>query len=68
MAESIIGLLKTEVIERQSWPNLEAVGMATLNWRRWHNHNRLLKPIGYLPTAEAEPAYYRQSSDMATAA
>lgn len=56
MAESIIGLFKTEVIERQSWPNLESVEMATLNWQHWYNHKRLLGPIGYLPPAEAEAA------------
>lgn len=68
MAESIIGLFKTEVIERQSWPNLEAVELATLNWQHWYNHKRLLGPIGYLPPAEAEAAYYQQSSEMAKAA
>ena len=49
MAESIIGLFKAEVIERQSWPNLEAVEMATLNGQHWYNHKRLLGPIGYVP-------------------
>lgn len=68
MAESIIGLFKTEVIERQSWPNLEAVEMATLNWQHWYNHKRLLEPIGYRPPAEAEAAYYQQPSEMAKAA
>ncbi|SDD46120.1 Integrase core domain-containing protein [Aquimonas voraii] len=33
MVESIIGLFKTEVIERQSRPNLEAVELATLKWQ-----------------------------------
>ena len=39
MAESIIDLFKTEVIERQSWQNLEAVEMATLNWQHWSLRN-----------------------------
>ena len=68
MAESIIGLFKTEVIERQSWPNLEAVEMATLNWQHWYNHKRLLGPIGYVPPAEAEAAYYQQPTERAKAA
>ncbi len=68
MAESIIGLFKTEVIERQSWPNLEAVEMATLNWQHWYNHKRLLGPIGYVPPAEAEAAYYQQPSELAEVA
>ena len=68
MAESIIGLFKIEVIERHSWPNLEAVELATLNWQHWYNHNRLLGPIGYVPPVEAEAAYYQQPSEMAKAA
>jgi putative transposase len=68
MAESIIGLFKTEVIDRQRWPSLEAVEMATLNWQHWYNHKRLLGPIGYLPPADVEAAYYQQPSEMAMAA
>ena len=68
MAGSIIGLFKTEVIERQSWLNREAVEMITLNWQYWYNHKRLLGPIGYLPPAEAEAAYYQQSREMVVAA
>ena len=68
MAESIIGLFKTEVIDRQRWSNLEAVEMATLTWQHWYDHKRLLGPIGYVPPAEAEAAYYQQSSEVAEAA
>lgn len=25
----------------------------------WFNHHRLLEPIGYIPSAEAEANYYR---------
>lgn len=59
---------KTEVIERHSWPNLEAVELATLNWQHWCNHKRLLEPIGYVPPVEAEAAYYQQPGEMAEAA
>jgi transposase InsO family protein len=61
LAESIIGLFKTEVIQRQGpWRHLEAVEFATLAWVDWFNHRRLLEPIGYVPPAEFEARYYEQ--------
>ena len=58
LAESIIGLFKTEVIQRQGpWRHLEAVEFATLAWVDWFNHRRLLEPIGYVPPAEYEARY-----------
>jgi transposase InsO family protein len=52
LAESIIGLFKTEVIRRLGpWRHLEAVEFATLDWVDWFNHRRLLEPIGYVPPA-----------------
>jgi transposase InsO family protein len=63
MAESIIGLYKTEVIGRRDrWRNLEAVEFATLRWVDWFNHRRLLGPIGFVPPAEFEASYYQQVS------
>ncbi len=39
LAESIIGLFKTEVIRRLGpWRHLEAVEFATLDWVDWFNH------------------------------
>ena len=35
--------------------------LATLQWVSWFNHHRLLEPIGYIPPAEAEANYYRNS-------
>jgi putative transposase len=59
MAESIIGLFKTEVIQRKGpWRHLEAVEFATLTWVDWFNTRRLLQPIGYVPPAEYEAQYY----------
>jgi putative transposase len=59
LAETINGLYKAEVIHRRSsWKTREAVEMATLEWVSWFNHHRLLEPIGYVPPAEAEAAYY----------
>ncbi len=69
LAETIIGLYKTEVIHRQGpWRNLDAVEYATLEWVDWFNHRRLLEPIGYVPPAELERAYYRQLEGSAIAA
>ena len=60
LAESVIGLYKTEVIRcRGPWPHLEAVEFATLEWVDWFNHRRLLEPIGHVPPAEYEEEYYR---------
>ena len=61
MAESVIGLYKTEVTRpRGPWRSIEAVEYATLEWVDWFNHRRLLEPIGYLPPLELESGYYEQ--------
>jgi putative transposase len=63
LAESIIGLFKTEVIRRLGpWRHLEAVEFATLDWVDWFNHRRLLEPIGDVPPAEYEARYYEQAA------
>jgi len=63
LAESVIGLFKTEVIRRRGpWRNLEDVEFATLEWVAWFNSRRLLEPIGHIPPAEYEAAYYRRQS------
>ena len=63
LAESIIGLFKTERIHRQGpWRHLEAVEFATLAWVDWFNHRRLLEPLGYVPPAGYEAAYYAQAT------
>jgi transposase InsO family protein len=59
LAETVIGLFKTEVIRRLGpWRSLEAVEFATLEWVDWFNNRRLLEPIGFVPPAEAEDAFY----------
>ena len=61
LAESVIGLFKTEVIRRQGpWQHLERVEFATLAWVDWFNNRRLLEPIGYVPPAEFEAHYDEQ--------
>jgi len=64
LAETIIGLYKTEVIRRDGpWRGIEDVEFATLEWVDWFNHRRLLSSIGDVPPAEFEAMYYaaRQS-------
>jgi len=69
LAETINGLYKTEVIRRRGpWRNIDAVEYATLEWIDWFNHRRLLEPIGDMPPAELEQAYYRQLEESAMAA
>jgi transposase InsO family protein len=68
LAETVIGLFKTEVIRRRSpWRSLEAVEYATLEWVDWYNNRRLLEPIGNMPPAEAEACYYAQLEPAAMA-
>ncbi len=58
LAETVIGLFKTEVIRRRGpWRSLDAVEFATLEWVDWFNHRRLLEPIGDVPPAEYEARY-----------
>ena len=69
LAETVIGLFKTEVIHRRGpWRSFESVEFATLEWVDWFNNRRLLEPIGNIPPAEAEAAYYAQLEVMPMAA
>jgi transposase InsO family protein len=69
LAETVIGLFKTEVIRRAGpWRSLETVEFATLEWVDWFNHRRLLEPIGNIPPAEAEAKHYAELEDHAVAA
>ena len=55
LAESIIGLYKTELITRRGpWRTCEAVELATLEWVHWYNHRRLFEPLGHVPPAAFE--------------
>ncbi len=69
LAETIIGLYKTEVISaRGPWRNIDAVEYATLEWAEWFNNRRLLESMGNIPPAELEQAYYDQLESQAEAA
>ena len=69
LAETINGLYKAEVIHRRGpWRSFEAIEFATLEWVDWFNNRRLLGPIGNIPPAEAEAAYYAPLEMTAIAA
>jgi transposase InsO family protein len=69
LAETVIGLFKTEVISRRGpWRSLEAVEFATLEWVDGFNNRRLLEPIGNIPPTEAETRFYAQSDELAMVA
>jgi transposase InsO family protein len=63
LAESIIGLYKTEVVYRKTrWKSYEEVELATLNWVSWFNEERMLERLGYLSPGEYEAQYYGQKA------
>jgi putative transposase len=63
LAETIIGLYKTELIRRRGpWRGIDELEYATLEWIDWFNHRRLLEPIGHLPPAEFEAAHWRRET------
>jgi putative transposase len=68
LAETVIGLYKTELIRRRGpWKGLDEVEYATLEWVDWFNHRRLLEPIGHVPPAEFEAAYHQREDPSRTA-
>jgi putative transposase len=68
LAETIIGLYKTELIRRRGpWRGIDEVEYATLEWVDWFNHRRLLEPIGHVPPAEFEVAYHQREDPSRTA-
>ncbi len=63
LAETTIGLYKTELINRRgSWKTLDQVELATLEWVDWHNHRRLHSACDGLPPAEYEQTKSRQNT------
>ena len=59
LAESSIGLYKTELIRRRSsWRSFEQVEYATMEWVDWYNQHRLHGACDYRSPAAYEDAYY----------
>jgi putative transposase len=68
LAESTIGLFKTELIKpRGLWRTVEQVEIATLEYVDWFNHRRLYEVCGDIPPAELEAAHYRQAAALTEA-
>lgn len=69
LAETVIGLFKTEEIHRRGpWRGCEDVEFATLEWVAWYNGRRLSEPLGYVPPEEFERAHYRRQAAAAALA
>jgi putative transposase len=66
LAETINGLYDAKLIHRRApWKTREAVELATQEWVSWPNHYRMLEPLAYIPSTEAEANYYKQLSGQA---
>ena len=68
LAETVIGLYKTELIRGPTqgpWRSVDDVELATLAWVHWHNHQRLHGHLGDTPPAEFEETYAAQRTDHA---
>jgi len=69
LAETVIGLYKTEVIRRLGpWRSLGELELTTLEWVDWFNNRRLLEPLGHIPPAEAEAKFFELDDQAAMAA
>jgi len=69
LAESIIGLFKTEVINFLGpWKSMAQVEWETLQWVSWYNNERLHGAIGHRPPQEVEDAFYEQMNALEEAA
>jgi putative transposase len=63
LAETTIGLYKTELINRRRpWKTIDRVELATLEWVDWYNHRRLHGACEGLPPAEFEQTREGQSA------
>jgi putative transposase len=61
LAESTIGLYKTELVRHEGpWRGVDDLELATLGWVHWFNQTRLHSSIGHVPPIEYETEYYRQ--------
>lgn len=69
LAESIIGLFKTEVIKFLGpWKSVGQVEWETLKWVDWYNNTRLHSAIGYVTPNKAEEAFYAALNNFEKAA
>jgi putative transposase len=67
LAESTIGLYKTELIHRRGpWRTIDDIEIATLEYVDWFNHRRLHGEIGMIPPAEHEAAHTASTTRLDT--
>ena len=65
LAESVIGLYKTECVRHDGpFHSLDDLELATLSWVHWFNTNRLHSSIGNIPPTEYEQNHYRQTAAL----
>jgi transposase InsO family protein len=69
LAESIIGLFKTEVINFLGpWKSMTQVEWETLQWVSWYNTERLHSAIGHKTPQEMEDAFHATTNTLEKAA
>ena len=69
MAESVIGLFKTEVINFLGpWKSVGQVEWETLQWVSWYNTERLHGAIGHRPPQELEDEFHAEMNALEKAA
>jgi putative transposase len=65
LAESQIGLYKSELINRQPWKDVEHVEIGTLDWVHWFNTERTHESIDDLTPIQAEQFHYTHRTRLA---
>ena len=68
LAETVIGLYKTELIrgtDQGPWKTIEDVELATLGWVHWYNSERLHGYLDDVPPVEYEEAHQAQFATSA---
>ena len=69
MAESVIGLYKTECVRHDGpFRSVDDLELATLSWVHWFNASRLHSALDYATPVEHEDLYYRENDPSAAAA
>ena len=65
LAESTIGLFKTELTKGRSWRTFEQVEWESAKWVDWYNRERLHSAIDYRSPAAFEEAFYQSQGSSA---
>jgi putative transposase len=67
LAESTIGLYKTELIRRKGpWKGIDQLEFGTLEWVDWYNNARLHSACEKLPPVEYEAKHHKPDTDRLT--